>query len=385
MGDSDHHGTREHPGTQGPQGVSYRVRAEYGPDPLTGRRRQRSKTFLARREAEAYLTRWQAEIERGIAVEPGTATVGEQCRYWLDTYARATVGPQTFAEYERTVRAYILPALGAVPLQKLTVAHLEAFKAESLAGGLGARTVTVCLMRLRQVLAQAVDLHLIAANPAVCVQKPRVCSRRGRTWTAEEARRFLAVAGRSAYGPIWAVYLGSGMRRGEALGLRWRDVDVDHRTLRVEQTVGLERGRTVIKPKPRTEASRRTIAVDAAIIAALDDHRDREHVQRVQADDAWQEHDLVFATTRGTPINPNNLLRDFWRLVAQAGVPRIRIHDLRHTHITLAIQAGAPIGAVSRRAGHARVSTTMDIYAQVTPDMHADVADRIGALLFGPP
>lgn len=369
---------------KGPRGGAYRVRAEYGPDPISGRRRQRSKTFLARREAEAHLTRWQAEIERGIAVEPSTVTVGEQLRYWLDTYARTSVSSQTLSEYERIVRSHILPTLCAVPLQKLTVAHLEAFKGEALAGGLGARTVTMCLLRLRQMLAQAIDLNLIAANPALCVQKPHVCSRRARTWTAEQARRFLAVAGRSAYGPIWAVYLGSGMRRGEALGLRWRDVQFEHRTLRVEQTVGLEGGKTVVKPKPKTEASRRTIAVDAAIIAALEDHRDRQQEQRVQADDAWQDHDLVFASGHGTPINPNNLLRDFWRLVAQAGVPRIRIHDLRHTHITLAIQAGAPIAAVSRRAGHARVSTTMDIYAQVTPDMHSEVADRISALLFGP-
>jgi integrase len=271
-----------------------------------------------------------------------------------------------------------------VPLQKLAVAHLEACKGEALAGGLGARTVTLCLMRLRQVLAQAIDLQLIAANPARCVQNPRACSRTARTWTAEQARRFLAVAGRSAYGPIWAVYLGSGMRRGEALGLRWRDVHFEHGTLRVEQTVGLVRGRTMVKPKPKTEASRRTIAVDAAIIDALDEHRDQQQERRVLADDRWQDHDLVFATSRGRPINPNNLLRDFRRLVARAAVPGIRIHDLRHTHITLAIQAGAPIGAVSRRAGHARVSTTMDIYAQITPDMHADVADRIGALLFGP-
>jgi integrase len=342
---------------KGPRGVAYRVRVEYGPDPLTGRRKQRSKTFLVRREAEAYLTRWQAEIERGIAVEPSAVTVGEQFRYWLDTYARTSVGPQTYSEYERMVRSHILPTLGAVPLQKLTVAHLEAFKGESLAGGLGARTVTMCPMRLRQMLAQAIDLQLIAANPARCVRNPRACSRRGRTWTAEQARRFLAVARPSAYGPIWAVYLGSGMRRGEALGLRWRDVQFEHRTLRVEQTVGLERGKTAIKPKPKTEASRRTVAVDAAIIAALEEHSDRQNAQRVEADDAWQDHDLVFASGHGTPINPNNLLRDFRRLMAQAGVPRIRIHDLRHTHITLAIQAGAPIAAVSRRAGHARVST----------------------------
>ncbi len=369
---------------KGPRGIAYRTRAEHGPDPLTGTRKQRSKTFLVRREAEAYLTRWQAEIERGIAVEPSTVTVGEQLRYWLQSYARSRVSVQTFAEYERTVRAYIAPILGAVPLQKLGVAHLEAFKGESLARGLGARTVSVCLMRLQQMLAQAIDLHLLATNAAVHVEKPRELSRRGRTWTAEQDRRFLAVADHSPCAPIWAVYLGSGMRRGEGLGLRWEDVSFLYWTLRVEQTIGLERGRTVVKPRPKTESSRRTIAVDATIIAALAALRERQQVTREQADDAWQDRDLVFATRHGQPINPNNLLRDFRRLIALAGVPRIRIHDLRHTHITLAIQAGAPIAAVSRRAGHARVSTTMDIYAQVTADMHAEVADRISGLLFAP-
>jgi integrase len=360
------------------------VRAEYGPDPLTGRRKQRSRTFLHRRDAEAHLTRWQAEIERGIAVEPHTVTVGEQLRYWLETHARTSVSPQTCHEYERTVRVHLVPALGAVPLQKLTTAHVEAFKGERLADGVGARTVEICLLRLRQLLAQAVDLGLLATNPAEHVHKPRVVAREARTWSAAQARRFLAVAGRSVYGPIWAIYLGTGMRRGEALGLRWADVDVAHETLRVEQTVGLDRGRAVIKPRPKTAASRRTIAVDPSILVALDEHRERQQAQRLRADDAWRDLDLVFASARGTPINPNNLVREYLRLVASAGVPRIRIHDLRHTHVTLAIQAGAPIGAVSRRVGHARTSTTMDVYAHVLPEMHTEVVEKIGTLLFRP-
>ena len=159
---------------KGPRGVAYRVRAEYGPDPVSGRRKQRSKTFLARREAEAYLTRWQAEIERGIAVEPSTVTVAEQVRYWLDTYARTGVNSQTFSEYERMVRSHVATTLGAVPLQKLTVAHVEACKSELLVSGVGTRTVTMCLMRLRQMLAQAIDLHLIATNAAGCVQNPEI-------------------------------------------------------------------------------------------------------------------------------------------------------------------------------------------------------------------
>ena len=156
------------------------------------------------------------------------------------------------------------------------------------------------------------------------------------------------------------------------------------RSCGVAGTVGMVCGRAEIKPMPKNDSSRRTIAMDPSIIEALGEHRQQQQARK-EAARAWQEHELVFPSAVGTPINPINLARGYLKLVEEAGVPRIRIHDTRHTHVTLAVLAGAQLGAVSRRVGHARTSTTADLYAYVLPEMHADVAAKINGVLFGTP
>lgn len=365
--------------------VSWRVRVELPPDPVTGKRRAGMRTFRTRDAAVAARASWLTEIERGVVVAPNKVTVGEQMRYWLDIYARHAVGEKTLYDYENMIKGHILThPIAAVPLQKLTPQHVEAFKSDKAAAGTGARTQEMCYMRISQMLDHAVKLDLIPRNVAKQVQPPRVPKREMQTWNAEQARRFLAVAAECSYGPLWLVYLGTGMRRGEALGLRWKDVDFERGTLSVCQTVGMVRGTPKTKPMPKNDSSRRTIAVDPAIMEALGAHRARQEEHKRTAR-AWAENELVFPSAVGTPINPNNLARGYLQLVERAGVPRIRIHDTRHTHVTLAVLAGAQLGAVSKRVGHARTSTTADLYAHVLPEMHAEVATRINAVLFGTP
>jgi integrase len=156
------------------------------------------------------------------------------------------------------------------------------------------------------------------------------------------------------------------MRRGELLGLRWRDVDWDRRVLCVRQTIGQLRGAPDIKA-PKTKSSLRDIPVQAEVFDALRAHKRQQNARRLAVGAAWLDQDLVFTSSGGTPIQPDNLKRDYNRLVKRAGVPRIRIHDLRHTHVTLAIQQGANIKAVSQRVGHRDVSITLSIYAHVMP------------------
>ena len=134
---------------------------------------------------------------------------------------------------------------------------------------------------------------------------------------------------------------------------------------------------------PNLTSSIRDVPVPPEVMTALREHRRRQNEQRLALGPAWEDHDLVFAATNGRPIYPDNLKRDYDRLIALAGVPRIRIHDQRHTHVTLAIAAGADIGAVSQRIGHARTSITMDVYHQMLPRKYAEVSDKVGAALFG--
>lgn len=150
----------------------------------------------------------------------------------------------------------------------------------------------------------------------------------------------------------------------------------------VWQTVGALRGAPEIKP-PKSKSSRRDVPMPAEVIAALREHRRRQDQRRLVLGPAWRDHGLVFAAANGAPINPNNLDRDFDRWVAQADVPRIRIHDLRHTHVTLAIKQGGNIKAVSRRVGHANIAITLGTYAHVLPEQDVEVSAKVGAVLFG--
>ncbi len=362
-------------------GVRYEVVVDLGIDPISGKRRQRSKSFPTKREATAALTTWLAEIDGGTAVERSRQTVGELLRYWLDTYARHNVRAKTCDDYERTITLHITPALGTVAVQKLTAADLQAFYGRMLQDGRGPRTVQICHQRLSQALDQAVSLGLVARNVTDAVKPPRVETKEMETWDAAQAQRFLSVAHGSAYGPIWLVFLATGMRKGEVLGLRWQDADLVRQVLHVRQTVGVLRGRVEVKP-PKSKAGRREVPIPAPVVAALQAHRARQNERRLALGEAWNDHDLIFPSATGNPLHPSGLLDDYNRLVKRAGLPHVRIHDLRHTHVTLAIAAGANLKAVSKRVGHARASITMDLYAHALPEQQAEVSDKIGSVLF---
>ncbi|MDP9363206.1 MAG: site-specific integrase [Chloroflexota bacterium] len=365
----------------GPQGPAYRVRVELPPDPLTGERRRASKTFRTRKEAERALAEWVNDINRGTAVEPSRLTVGELVRRWLETVAAPRVRPTTLDGYRATVEKHIVPALGSFPAQRLSPSAVQDFYAAKLAEGLGARSVQMCHLRLSQALAQGVRWGVLHRNVCDAVDAPRVAHKPGKTWTAEETRTFLAAAEADALHPLWSVAATTGLRRGELLGVRWRDLDLDRRTLTVRQCVVLWRGAPMIQ-HPKSAASRRTVKLLPETAVALRSHRLRQTERRWRAGTLWHDNDLVFCTGEGKPLNPNNLLRAYKAVIGKASVPNIRFHDLRHTHATLLLRAGQPVKVVSERLGHAKTSITLDTYAHVLPDMQDGAVEKLGEILF---
>jgi len=365
------------PSARHPNGlVRWRAVLPLPPDPVTGKRRMRRQDFGARREAQAALAQWQVEQRQGTLVDRSDQTVAAMMAYWLDTHARHK-RPTTFEGYSLTVRLHVIPHLGAVKVQDLTVRQVQQWWTDLLKAGKGRRTVRLAHLHLKQALDQAMDLGTVGRNVATRVPPPAPEVREMETWTPEEADTFLATADdHGAYGPIWHVFLSTGMRRGEALGLRWRDIDWQSKVLHVRQALVVLNNRPALGP-PKTKKARRDIPVDDGLLDVLRAHRARQTERRLAMGALWQTNDLVFAAEGGMPIRPRNLLRDYEKLITLAGVRRIRIHDERHTWVTWALEEGAALGAVSRMAGHANPAITMNLYGHVTPRMEREVVDKV--------
>jgi integrase len=366
--------------------TAYMVRVEMPPDPRTGNRQRRVGTFDTRKEADKTLTAWLADLDKGIAVEPTKLRMADLLGRWLGDEAAARVRPRTLEDYRATVENHVTPALGNVPDSKLTVADVQRFRSQMIAKG-SPRTAQLAMLRLKQALSWAVSADLLPRNVAAGVKPPPDKAEERRTWTKEEARTFLAEAESDTYSPLWRLLLSTGLRPGEALGPRWRDIDLDQATLSVRQAVVVlpakdgEKARPVIQ-EPKSKAANRTIDLDPATVAALRVHKDRQTFKRKGAA-FWEDHDLVFCTGNGRILNPNNVLRNFEANVERSGVPKIGVHDLRHTHATWLLFDGIPVTLVSKRLGHAKVSITLDTYSHILPEYERRAVESIGAALFG--
>ncbi len=355
-----------------------------------GKRRQRLKGgFATKAAADKALAEFLVELDKGLAVDPSRQTLGAYLDDWL-----ATVGPSlrpTTADlYRRAVDNWIIPRIGAVPLQALTPKHLQDLYATLFTsgrvdgtGGLSARSVRLAHQVLHLALDRAADWRLIARNPAAArLDLPRMRRQPMQTWTGKEARDFLEATAMDRLGALWSLMVSTGLRRGEALGLRWEDVDLNADRLSVVQTVVVASSRAYLS-EPKTATGRRSVSLHPEVVSALARHSLRQDEERHLVGSAWQESGLVFTTSIGTLIHPRNVARDFQLAVRRAGARPIRLHDLRHTAATLALTSGANPKQVQEMLGHSRVAITLDVYSHVNEEMHAETAMRIGRQLFG--
>lgn len=232
---------------KGGQGTHYLVRVEYPPDPVTGKRRRRSKTCRTLKEAKAERAKWLAEIDRGTVLEPSKTTVAELLDRWLADEAPKSTRASTLAGYEITIRKHLKPALGSVVVQKLTVEQVERFYAEKRAEGLASSTIKKCHLRLSAALNLAVRWGLATRNVCQVAKPGKVIYKKPRVWTVEQGKAFLSVAAKDGLHPLWLLALETGMRRGELLGLRWSDVTWDRSTVHVQQEVVALNGVPVIQ------------------------------------------------------------------------------------------------------------------------------------------
>ena len=361
---------------------------DLGPDPASGRRRQaRRSGFTTKKAAESALRDLATSADAGTAVARSRVTVSAFLTSWLDTI-RPRVRETTWVSYEIAVQR-ITRQIGAVQLQTLTPLQVESLYATLLErGGAGGRslapkTVRNCHIVLRRALADAERLGLVTRNPAAAAKAVSAPRAEQRTWTAEEIQRFFEAVAGERLSIAFVLLATTGMRRGEVLGLRWEDVDFDARALSIVQTLTTVSNRLHIGP-PKTGKSRRRVSVDSVTLEALKEHRTRQLEERLAAADVWSnEGDLVFADELGGPVHPDRFSRSFDRIVRDAELPRIRLHDLRHSYATLAQKAGVHPKVVSERLGHSTIAITLDLYSHVAQGLDADAAELVAARIYG--
>jgi len=342
----------------------------------------RRKSFYAktRQEVARLLAEALRDQAKGLPIVGEKQTLAQYLTNWLGT-TRPTVRTGTFRRYEELTRVHIVPTLGAMPLARLGAQHLNALYAAKLGEGLSPTTVRYIHVTLHRALGQALRLGLVQRNVSELASPPRKRRRSMQVLSPEQARVFLDAAAGDPLEALYVVALTTGMRQGELLSLRWRDVDLEDGHVQVRASLSKTADGFVFS-EPKTAQSRRKVALTGSAIAALRRHRVGQRERRLAAGPAWQDDDLVFPDALGVPFDAITLLRrEFLPLLARAGLPPIRFHDLRHTAATLMLLKGVHPKVVSEMLGHATISITLDLYSHVLPDMQREAVEAMESVL----
>jgi integrase len=365
-------------------------------DAETGRRKRRWHSgYRTKRDAQAACSELLTSLHRGDYVAPNRQTVEEFAVEWLDAI-RATVRPSTMDKYRRDLRAHVVPYIGHVPLARLDATKLNRLwatlaesgrksrSADGEASGLSSKSIENVAMTVHRMFKDAVRWGRLARNPADAADPPRrsVQPRQIQAWDAETLRRFLGAcrAERDPLYPLWAFLATTGLRRGEALGLHWSDVDLPAARVRITSTLGSIKWK-VVAGQPKTSAGRRPIALDPVTVSVLREHRRQMLEQRLLVGAGFTDHDYVFCEPDGAPLHPERVYQAFKRRVGKHGVSYLSPHGLRHTWATIALANGVHPRVVQERLGHAHISITLQTYSHVQPTMHDDAAALVAGLV----
>ncbi len=322
-----------------------------------------------RREVGERLTKAKADRDSGLVFDADNIKLGEYLGRWLTDSVRDTVRPTTFERYEQMVRLHIRPVLGQLKLKNLTSAHVRGLYREKLDAGLAPRTVQYIHVTLHKALKQAIADGLIPRNATEAVKPPQVRREEMRPLTAEQVKVLFEAAKGDRLEALYVLAVTTGLRQGELLELKWRDIDLEAGTLQVRRTLTTAKGGPVLSA-PKTKGSRRTVRLSQTGLEALRSHlaRQLEEIDRVGS--LWRENGLIFASEVGEPLDRRDLTTHrFKPLLKRAGLPKIRFHDLRHTCATLLLSKNINPKVVSEMLGHSSISITLDTYSHVLPTM----------------
>jgi integrase len=338
---------------------------------VNGKRRRKVIYGKTRKEVADKLKAIHRDQAAGINVATGRQTVKAFLERWLEV-SKQRNKTRTYEGYERIVALYLVPHLGHIVLGKLAPEHVQ-MMIDRLA--LAPNTVRNIRAVLRRALNQALKWKLVSRNVATLVETPRITQEEMSALDQQQARVLLRVLKGDRLEALYRVALSLGLRRGEVLGLRWQDIDLDTATLRIAQTVQRTRTQGLIIDTPKTKSSLRTLSIPPVLLAVLKRHRSRQEGEGID-----NPHDLVFISTTGTPLEPDNITHRFKAFAKAAELPDdIHFHSLRHSCATLLLAQSVPMYVVKDILGHDQISTTMK-YTHPTPETMRDATAELDLL-----
>jgi integrase len=375
-------------GTDLPQEGMWMAQAVVGIDPATGKLKRKSFYGKTRKEVVDKMAQVQQEVRSGTYVEPAQTTFGEWLDKWLTSYKKGQLKPSTYESYEMLVNVHIKPALGKMPLSKLQAHMLQTFYNEKLEkgrvdgkGGLSTRGVRYLHAVIRQALQQAVKEGLLTRNIADATSPPTVKNKQMRPLTEDELLTFFEAAKEDRLYAAYVLAATTGLRRGELLGLCWDCVDLENGVITVQrQLLDLNDGLS-LEETTKSKSGRRSITLTDDAIQELKAHRKRQAQEKLLMGEAYQDNGLVFCKEDGTFLRPEEFTKRFQRYLVKAGLPKVRLHDLRHTHASLLLARGVHPKVVQERLGHSSITMTLDLYSHLTPGLQEAAAATLNGLL----
>jgi integrase len=347
-----------------------------------GRRVRKHVLGHSRTEVKEKLQAIQQLHRENRPIPDQRTRLGPFLRQWLGEVAKPGLRPSTYKSYDGILKVHLVPGLGHIALAKLTPLDIQTFLNRKQAAGLSARRVQYIHAVLRRALVTAERWGMITRNVAKLVDPPRVRRREITPLTPEQAKVLIGTSAADRHRALWITALGTGLRQGELLALRWEEVDLESGRLRVRHSLANVDGALTLQ-EPKTDRGRRSLVLPEVVTVALRAHRTRQKTDRLVAGSRWTDSGHVFATMLGKPHHAATITRCFQDALDRAGLARVRFHDLRHSAATFLLAQGMTLEDVKNQLGHSTIVLTSNTYGHVLEQRQRQVARAMDAMLGG--
>lgn len=335
-----------------------------------------TKYFRTMREANNWRIETLQKIQSGLFYAGPKLTLAKYLDEWIIS-RKDSIKPKTLLQYKSIIELHINPILGTKNINELKPADIQALYNSKIASGTGVRTVRLIHSVLHCALNHALKLGIIYRNPSDAIYKPKAIKNEMKILDENQVRSLLLAAKGKRLEALYKLAVTTGLREGEILGLKWSDLNWDTHQLNIQRQVQRVQKTGLVFSDPKTAAGRRMILLGPGTVSSLKDHYKRQLFEREFMGKQWQDNDLIFPSSHGSPLDPSNLLRQFKELLREANIPDIRFHDLRHTAASLMLKQGISIKVVQERLGHSDAAMTLNVYSHTIPGMQKEAAEKM--------